>query len=157
MFSRKNNLANLLVTISCLLILLWVYTATSKLTNFSKFERELANQTFSYTTAQILLWLIPTIELIAGFLLLFIKTRFAGLLLSCFLMVLFTGYIALVLLGYYDRVPCSCGGVLKQLGWQAHFWFNLCFRYCSRKEVDKTFVIQNEVACPDTSGKDLLC
>jgi hypothetical protein len=50
MFSRKNNLANLLVTISCLLILLWVYTATSKLTNFSKFERELANQTFSYTT-----------------------------------------------------------------------------------------------------------
>lgn len=126
MFNQKFT-PSILTGIVFLLILLWVYTAASKLVDFSAFERELANQTFSRITAQILLWAIPTIELVAALLLLFGKTRFAGFILSSLLMLLFTGYIALVLAGYYDRVPCSCGGVLKQLGWQAHFWFNLFF------------------------------
>lgn len=126
MFNPKTS-TPILTSIVFLLILLWAYTAISKLTNFSEFERELANQTFNHITAQILLWTIPSVELITAFLLLFTKTRFTGLLLSFILMFLFTGYIALVLAGYYDHVPCSCGGVLKQLGWQAHFWFNLFF------------------------------
>lgn len=126
MFNQK-FIPPILTGIVFLLILLWVYTATSKLVDLTEFKRQLANQTFSESIAAILLFFVPISELVAALLLLFSKTRFAGLLLSFFLMLFFTGYIALVLLGYYDQVPCSCGGVLKQLGWQAHFWFNLFF------------------------------
>lgn len=126
MFNQK-FIPPILTGIVFLLILLWVYTATSKLVDLTEFKRQLANQTFGKSVAAILLWFVPISELFAALLLLFSKTRFAGLTVSFFLMLLFTGYITLVLLGYYDRVPCSCGGVLKQLGWQAHLWFNLFF------------------------------
>ncbi len=126
MFNQK-FIPPILTGIVFLLILLWVYTATSKLVDLTEFKRQLANQTFGKSVAAILLWFVPISELFAALLLLFSKTRFAGLTVSFFLMLLFTGYITLVLSGFYDRVPCSCGGVLKQLGWQAHLWFNLFF------------------------------
>jgi len=117
----------LLNIITSLLILLWTYTAFSKLADLKEFQSQLNNQVFSDSTAQILLWSIPTSELLAAALLLFERTKTAGLITSALLMTAFTGYIALVLAGYYQKVPCSCGGVLKQLGWQAHLWFNLFF------------------------------
>ena len=43
------------------------------------------------------------------------------------LMMLFTGYAGLVLAHYFGQVPCSCGGVLKNMGWTTHFVFNLFF------------------------------
>ncbi|HTM98672.1 MAG TPA: MauE/DoxX family redox-associated membrane protein [Pedobacter sp.] len=113
---------------SCtLLVFLWIYTAFSKLADLKDFKHQLANQTFGKTAATNLLWFIPSSEITAAILLLFRKTRLVGLMLSALLMLLFTGYIALVLLGYYNRTPCSCGGVLKAMGWQMHFWFNVFF------------------------------
>jgi len=113
---------------SCtLLVFLWIYTAFSKLVDLKDFKHQLANQTFGKRTATLLLWFIPSSEITAAVLLLFRKTRFVGLMLSALLMLLFTAYIALVLLGYYDRTPCSCGGVLKAMGWQMHLWFNVLF------------------------------
>ncbi len=119
--------SSLLTFICTLLILLWIYTASSKLMDVQEFKRQLANQTLGKNAAIFLLWFIPISEILAALLLLFTKTRLAGLALSAGLMFLFTSYIGLVLLGYYDRVPCSCGGVLKEMGWQMHFWFNLYF------------------------------
>ncbi|RZK26470.1 MAG: hypothetical protein EOO43_02730 [Flavobacterium sp.] len=124
---KKSSYSSILLLICSLLILLWVYTAISKLANFAEFERQLNNQTFGKAFTTYLLWLIPVTEIAAALLLFFNRTRLYGLVLSALLMALFTGYISLVLLGYYDRVPCSCGGVLKQLGWSAHLWFNLFF------------------------------
>lgn len=109
------------------LVLLWSYTAASKLINLERFKQELHNQTFNKTMSAFLLWFIPISELLTAILLIIKKTRLLGLILSSILMILFTGYIALVLLNYYDRTPCSCGGVLKELGWQAHLYFNLFF------------------------------
>ena len=120
----KAPLLNLICT---LLVFLWVYTATSKLIDITEFKRQLGNQTLGKTAASFLLWFIPISEILAALLLLFHKSRLTGLILSAGLMFLFTGYIGLVLLGYYERTPCSCGGVLKELGWQMHFWFNLSF------------------------------
>ncbi|MCY1515165.1 hypothetical protein D9M68_497410 [compost metagenome] len=113
--------------ICSLLILLWVYTAASKLADLHEFKRQMGNQVFSKAIARFLIVFIPVSEITAALLLLFTKTRYAGFMLSVFLLFLFTSYIGLVLAGYYARVPCSCGGVLKALGWQAHFVFNLCF------------------------------
>ncbi|RZM21181.1 MAG: hypothetical protein EOO88_34060 [Pedobacter sp.] len=126
MFNQK-TIGQILSGIIFLLVLLWVYTAASKLSDITEFKRQLNSQTFSHTVAALLLWLIPISELCAAVLLMFKQTLKLGLILSLFLMILFTAYIALVLAGYYDRIPCSCGGVLQQLGWQAHLYFNLFF------------------------------
>lgn len=119
--------APLLTLICTLLVLLWTYTVASKLIDIHEFKRQLGNQTLGKTTASFLLWFIPVSEILSILLLLYQRTRFIGLLLSTILMSLFTGYIGLVILGYYDRTPCSCGGVLKEMGWQLHFWFNVFF------------------------------
>jgi putative oxidoreductase len=116
-----------LTIIIVLLILLWSYTAGSKLIDLQEFKRQLYNQTFGINLANLLLWLIPITEITAALLLIIQKTRLLGLTLSLVLMSLFTGYIALVLLDYYERTPCSCGGVLQALGWEEHFYFNLFF------------------------------
>jgi len=125
---KRTAITQLLTNIiTSLLVLLWTYTAFSKLADLEEFQSQLNNQVFGITTTKILLWSIPTTELLAAALLLFERTKKAGLISSALLMTAFTGYIALVLTGYYQKVPCSCGGVLKQLGWQSHLWFNLFF------------------------------
>lgn len=110
-----------------LLIILWGTTAASKLGNLNEFRTELAKQVFTETFTSILLFTVPVSELIAATLLAFAKTRLLGLILSLLLITAFTTYIALILAGYYNKVPCSCGGVLKILGWKSHLFFNLFF------------------------------
>jgi hypothetical protein len=110
-----------------LLVLLFSYAAVSKLLTFALFQRQLLNQPIPPQLARPLAWLLPLTELLTAGLLLFRPTRLAGLWAAFGLMALFSGYIALVLSGFWDRVPCSCGGILSHLSWQAHFWFNLCF------------------------------
>lgn len=113
--------------ISFLLILLFVYTATSKLIDFNQFKGQMYNQTLPQPVETLLIWTLPEIEIVTTLLLLFERTKVYGFYLSLFLMTVFTGYIALVLLNYFDRVPCSCGGVIKALGWKMHLVFNLFF------------------------------
>lgn len=110
-----------------LLILLWVYTATSKLSDFREFRWQMYNQVFAKEIARVLVYVVPAVELLAPILLCFAFTRLAGLLLSTGLMMAFSLYIGLALLNVYERMPCSCGGVLEILDWQAHFIFNLIF------------------------------
>lgn len=113
--------------IAFLLILLFVYTAASKLMDFDKFQGQMHNQALPHWVATTSIWTLPEIELIVAFLLIFSLTRLAGLYASLLLMVVFTGYIGLVLLHVFSRVPCSCGGVLKVMGWKVHFFFNVFF------------------------------
>lgn len=112
---------------SSLLIMLFVYTAVSKLIDIKQFERQMHSQAFSYGTAGILIWTIPELEILTSFLLVFDRTRLAGFYISALLLSIFTGYIILVLLHYYKHVPCSCGGVIKALGWKMHLVFNIFF------------------------------
>ena len=105
--------------------LLWVYTAVSKLVAFGDFKAALANQVFSHDMANVLAFAIPGVELLVALSLCFTRTRLIGLALSTFLMTVFTGYTALVLGGFYDKIPCTCGGVLNSMGWQTHLYFNI--------------------------------
>ncbi|QXU41448.1 MauE/DoxX family redox-associated membrane protein [Pedobacter sp. D749] len=110
-----------------LLIILWGTTAASKLGNLNEFKNELAKQVFSENLATFLLIAVPLSEIISATLLAFNKTRLYGLIASLLLITAFTVYIALILAGYFSKVPCSCGGVLKMLGWKPHLIFNLAF------------------------------
>jgi putative oxidoreductase len=113
--------------ITALLILLFCYTAISKLMDIEEFQRQLNNQEVPQWSKAALVWLIPCSELIVSFLLLIPTTRIVGFYGSAALMTLFTGYMALVVFGYFDRVPCSCGGVLRSMSFTAHLVFNLFF------------------------------
>jgi putative oxidoreductase len=117
----------ILTIIICLLIGLFVYTAVSKLIDPSIFLRDLNNQPFPKVFNPVLVWLIPLTEFFLAFLLLFNTTRLIGLIGSFYLMLLFTLYTAFVLLGLFNRTPCSCGGVIRWLSWEQHLFFNLFF------------------------------
>lgn len=117
----------ILETICSLLILLFVYTASSKLVDLHKTYHEMDNQPFPNWMTPFLVWGISLAELCTAGLLIFEKTKKSGLWASLILMSVFTGYIVAILLHAFNRVPCSCGGVIKQLGWMNHLYFNLFF------------------------------
>jgi len=113
--------------ITSVLIILFFYTAISKLLDLQEFQRQLANQTLPQWSVGTLLWLIPASELVVTFLLIRPASRISGLYGSFLLMILFTGYVGLVLLNVFARIPCSCGGVIRNMEFHEHFLFNLFF------------------------------
>ena len=54
------------------------------------------------------------------------KFRKHGLYAAFSLMAMFTVYIYIVV-HYSSFVPCSCGGILEKMSWDAHLVFNLVF------------------------------
>ncbi len=110
--------------ISGLLILLFVYTAVSKLLEYNRFVRTLSQSPLIKNYAHILAWLLPLFELSIAGLLVFPRTRLQGLFISSVLMLVFSSYVAYMLLSV-THLPCSCGGVLNNLTWKEHLVFNL--------------------------------
>lgn len=125
--SQQKFKAVFLRSATAVLALLFFYTAISKLLNMEEFGKQLANQNIPDWSVLPLTWLIPYGELAIAFLMMFERTRRVGLYGSAFFMLLFTGYIALVLLNVFDRIPCNCAGVAKSMSFLTHFFFNLFF------------------------------
>lgn len=121
----------LLEAFTYLLALLFLYTALSKLVDFKHFIWEIGNQPFDHCLRPFLIYGLPTVELLATFLLLKLQTRRLGFYLSALLMTLFTLYVALITFHYYPRVPCSCAGVFHAMSWPQHLIFNLLFLFIS--------------------------
>ncbi|RAV30413.1 MauE/DoxX family redox-associated membrane protein [Sinomicrobium soli] len=116
-----------LVEMICLLfILLFVYAAVSKLTDYGKFKAQLGQSPILTDFAGIIAVMVPAIEIAIAVLLVFPSMRRLALYTSYYLMTLFTVYIIAVL-NFSSHVPCSCGGILEKLGWIEHIVFNLIF------------------------------
>ena len=120
----KNEHLNVIA--SSVLILLYSYTAMSKLIGYEVFEANLSRSPLMGPGANTIAWVLPAAELIVVLLLFFEATRKTGLYASLFLLVLFTSYLLYMILFVAD-LPCSCGGVLSKMSWQQHIWFNLFF------------------------------
>lgn len=110
---------------SSLLIILWIYTGGSKLVDFTSFAHQLALQNFSPFLTDILKYTIPIMEVFTAVLLCLKVTFRVGLVLSLIIIGSFTVYTILVLTGFYPKIPCSCGGIIKTLSWRNHLFFNL--------------------------------
>src|SRR5665213_1772797 len=121
---KKETAINIICT---LLVFLFVYAAISKLTDFAGFIADMYNQPLPRFLKPILIWAVPAIELMVAALLIFDTTRLAGLYASLVLMVAFTFYTTIVLLHFFQYIPCSCGGIIKNLTWPQHFVLNLFF------------------------------
>ena len=115
-----------LKTIEFLFLLLWVYTATSKLLNYEVFQMQLSKSPFVANYSALLIWMIPLIEYVLAGLFLFQAYTLHALYLSFALMVLFTIYIVAIL-HFSNAVPCACGGVITTLSWYEHLIFNILF------------------------------
>ncbi len=120
---KKNSIIE---AISALLVFLFIYAAVSKLLDFDKFKYQLSQSPFISGISWLVAWAIPLGEILISISLISKRTRIAGLHLSLFLMLLFTGYI-FIMLKYSSYLPCSCGGILSQMSWKLHFVFNLAF------------------------------
>ena len=110
--------------ITHLFIILFLYTGISKLLEFDVFEEQLADSPILNSVAPVVAWGLPITEFVVSLLLFFPKYRLKGLYASFVLMILFTGYVG-ALLSISTELPCSCGGIMEALSWQAHLVVNI--------------------------------
>lgn len=116
----------LLGIISLLLILLMAYAAIAKLNDFYNFRAGLEESPIIAPFAGVLVWAVPATEIIIAAMLLLPPLRLYGLYSAFVLMFLFTVYI-IVMLSFYNDIPCSCGGILEEMPWGVHIAFNSVF------------------------------
>lgn len=111
---------------SMLFVVLFVYAASSKLFDHQQFQIQLGQSTILTAYADTVAWIVPALELVLSFFLLFERYRLFALYACLGLMSMFTVYIILIL-NFSDFIPCSCGGVLENLDWSEHVVFNIFF------------------------------
>jgi putative oxidoreductase len=116
---------NAVLLITGLLVLLFVYTATSKLTDFEKYSGQMYNQPLPHALSQVLIWAVPLAELVAAALLLTSRYRRVGLWFSFLLMMTFSIYVGLILANTFRYVPCSCAGIFQRMSWKTHLIVNM--------------------------------
>lgn len=117
----------LIEVLTALLILLFFYTSFSKLVDLPGFTRDMRMQPFPWMVQSILIWAVPLVEISIALLLLTERTRMVGLYAAFLLMGLFTLYTLAILLHFFSKVPCSCGGVIRRLTWPQHLVFTIGF------------------------------
>lgn len=125
---RKRITFNIVIV---LLLILWIPVSIDKLSDFAAFKSGILRQPFSDSLGYILIYTLPALELITVLALVMEKFRKAGLILSAVLMTAFTAYIAVALLGAWEKLPCGCGSVISGMTWMQHFFFNLFFLFLS--------------------------
>lgn len=112
--------------IRLLFILLFVYTAASKFIDYENFRAVIGQSPLITRFAPVLAIVVPVAEIVIALLLVMPRYRRTGLYASFAIMTLFTVYIV-VLLTLSEKIPCSCGGVISQMSWTQHLYFNIVF------------------------------
>lgn len=118
--------------ITFLLIILFAYTATSKVIDYHKFvfQMRLAPVPLMKTLAPAIGWIMPLAEwmlvIALGRGIIFPRRLLLPLWMSLFLFLLFEVYISVMLLSGL-RLPCTCGGVISEMSWSQHLIFNAVF------------------------------
>lgn len=109
-----------------LLIILFVYAAVSKLSDYPKFQVQLGQSPLLTAYAGTVSWMVPVSELVIALLLVLLPSKRVPLYASFGIMALFTVYIVAIR-WFSDYIPCSCGGILEKMSWTQHLVFNLIF------------------------------
>lgn len=94
--------------------------------------------------AALVAWAIPLIELVISGLLFIPQKRGMGLYASFALMLVFTTYLSYMIL-FSSHLPCSCGGVLQQMTWPQHLWFNIGFTILAAAGIRMHYRFKNSI------------
>jgi hypothetical protein len=111
-------------TICSLFILLFVYTALSKLQNFNAFVNVIGKSPLIGGNNHLVAWSIPFSELVVSLLLFLPSTKRIGIFGAFILMSLFTIYVGYMIY-FTPHLPCSCGGIIQKLSRTQHLALNL--------------------------------
>ena len=114
-----------IIIVTILLIILWFYSAVSKLKDMAKFKTAMLRQIFPQWIDKLLVYTLPPVEIAVAILLLFESTRLYGMYSSLVLILAFTIYVGGAVFGFYPQYPCSCGGIFTKMGWPQHFRANV--------------------------------
>lgn len=114
-----------------LLLLLWVPVVIDKILNFNTFRIDILNQPFDESIAPVIYYSLPFLEGAAVLSLIIPKYQKVGFILSSFLLISFTVYVSIAMLGLWDKIPCGCGALIAGMSWTQHFFFNLFFLFIS--------------------------
>lgn len=114
--------------IAALFILLFLYTAITKVAEQEQFANVMRQSPLIGNYSYALSWIIPILEIITALILFlpFQGIRQWGFTIAFMLMSGFTLYILYMLL-FAPDLPCSCGGVISGMTWVQHFIFNIFF------------------------------
>ena len=112
--------------VAALFILLFLYTAITKLAAIDRFIYIIQTVPAMKPYAHLLGWGIPITELVICTLLFIPAMRRIGLGAATLLMIGFTAYIARMMVTM-SKLPCSCGGIINSMGWKDHLIFNSTF------------------------------
>lgn len=112
--------------IRCGMILFWLYVGMDKIWIHEAFELSLVQQPLIGAFAPTLSWLMPLLEILLA-ILLFMPNRkleSLGWKLSLLLILLFSIYIALGVMGILKNAPCMCSSFLTNVNRITHLWIN---------------------------------
>lgn len=139
--SIKENVRRqrLIIAITIVLLAMWIPIVIDKWMHFELFKSGIMNQPMPGQLSRFLVYLLPVFESLTVLMLIIGRTRTLGLWFSLVLMFLFTGYVGLALIGVWEKLPCSCGSVIKSLSWKQHFIFNLSFLILSAYGLKKSY------------------
>ncbi|MDZ4329097.1 MAG: hypothetical protein U0945_00760, partial [Flavobacterium sp.] len=126
MKSTTNLKNNTILAICYLYAFLFTYAAISKILDYHDFSIKLGQSPLLSAFAGYVAIGVPVLELIIVLMLIFPRWRISGLFASFCLMIAFTAYI-FIILNFSSNIPCSCGGILQDLGWNEHLIFNIVF------------------------------
>jgi hypothetical protein len=111
--------------LSYILISLFTFAAFIKFFELEKFKDQIAQSPFISDHVWLAVF-IPAIELATVVLLAFDRFRLIGMGLSFLLMTGFLSY-TIAISTFSDFIPCTCSGIIPNLGWTGHAYFNLVF------------------------------
>src|ERR1044072_9048822 len=103
--------ATIIETIVVAYTILFLYTAISKLMDYTVFKEQVAASPILAPVSKLIAIGLPWTEIFVTVLLIVPKWRLKGFYASLFLMTAFTIYIAATL-AFSDHIPCSCGGII---------------------------------------------
>jgi putative oxidoreductase len=113
--------------IAFLLMLLFLFASVSKWLAFRTFTNDINNQPFPNGLTPWIIYSVPPLQVAITLSLMFERTRTFGFYASLILMSVYSLYTSAVLLNLFDYVPCSCGGIIRNLSWSRHLILDLFF------------------------------
>jgi len=106
------------------LAFVFLYTACSKLLTFNVTLFDMKRNPLLEHYAYFLSIAVPVTEIIVAILLIIPKSRKYGLWASLALVLSFTLYVCILLFSKMD-LPCTCGGIIRELSWRQHLLVNV--------------------------------
>lgn len=122
----------LIEIIASLLVILFLYTGLNKLFEHTTFRYQLSISPWPLlaSLSGIVSWALPIGEVLLAAMFLITAFRMTAFIASAILFATFLAYLG-ILLSSGTNLPCTCGGIISSMSWNAHLWFNIaCLLLC---------------------------